>query len=73
MLKTLRLAAAFTTAVLFLAGMTEAQTDPGVQSGNRGTGAALSSVLANDNAGILTFFNDGLSALPGNRVRFRRR
>jgi CxxC motif-containing protein (DUF1111 family) len=61
MLKTLRLAAAFTTAVLFLAGMTEAQTDPGVQSGNRGTGAALSSVLANDNAGILTFFNDGLS------------
>jgi CxxC motif-containing protein (DUF1111 family) len=61
MLKTLRLAAAFTTAVVFLAGMTEAQTDPGVQSGNRGTGAALSSVLANDNAGILTFFNDGLS------------
>jgi CxxC motif-containing protein (DUF1111 family) len=60
MLKTIRLAAAFTTAVLFLAGMTEAQTDPGVQSGNRGTGAALSSVLANDNAGILTFFNDGL-------------
>jgi CxxC motif-containing protein (DUF1111 family) len=61
MLKTIRLAAAFTTAVLFLAGMTEAQTDPGVQSGSRGTGAALSSVLANDNAGILTFFNDGLS------------
>ena len=61
MLKTLRLAAAFTTAVLFLAGMTEAQTDPGVQSGNRGTGAALSSVLANDNPGILSFFNDGLS------------
>jgi CxxC motif-containing protein (DUF1111 family) len=61
MLKTLRLAAAFTTAVLFLAGMTEAQTDPGVQSGNRGTGAALSSVLMDDNAGILAFFNDGLS------------
>jgi CxxC motif-containing protein (DUF1111 family) len=61
MLKILRLAAAFTTAVLFLAGMTEAQTDPGVQSGNRGTGAALSSVLMDDNAGILAFFNDGLS------------
>jgi CxxC motif-containing protein (DUF1111 family) len=37
-----------------------AQTDPGVQSGSRGTGAALSSVLADDNAGILAFFNDGL-------------
>ena len=61
MLKTLRLAAAFTAAMLFFAGMTEAQTDPGVQSGSRGTGAALSSVLANDNAGILTFFNDGLT------------
>jgi CxxC motif-containing protein (DUF1111 family) len=45
--------------VLLIAGMTEAQTDPGVQSDNRGTGAALSSVLANDNVGILTFFNDG--------------
>src|ERR1700704_6986873 len=41
--------------------MALAQTDPGVQSGNRGTGAALSSVLANDNPGILAFFNDGLA------------
>jgi CxxC motif-containing protein (DUF1111 family) len=48
------------TLVLFLAGMAFAQTDPGVQSGNRGTGTALSSVLANDNPGILAFFNDGL-------------
>src|SRR5258708_7137826 len=40
--------------------MALAQTDPGVQAGNRGTGAALASVLANDNPGILTFFNDGL-------------
>jgi CxxC motif-containing protein (DUF1111 family) len=36
-------------------------TDPGVQSGNRGTGAALPSVLANDNPGILAFFNDGFA------------
>ncbi len=46
-------------AVLFLAGMAFAQTDPGVQSGNRGTGAALSSVLANSLSGILSFFTDG--------------
>jgi CxxC motif-containing protein (DUF1111 family) len=38
-----------------------AVVDPGVQSANRGTGAALSSVLANDNPGILDFFNDGQS------------
>ena len=46
---------------MFLAGLALAQTDPGVQSGNRGTGAALPSVLANDNPGILAFFNDGLA------------
>jgi len=46
-------------AVLFLAGIAFAQTDPGVQSGNRGTGAALSSVLANNPSGILAFFTDG--------------
>jgi len=46
---------------VFLAGLALAQTDPGVQSGNRGTGAALPSVLANDNPGILAFFNDGLA------------
>jgi CxxC motif-containing protein (DUF1111 family) len=33
--------------------------DPGVQTAQRGAGAALSSVLANDNPGILAFFNDG--------------
>jgi hypothetical protein len=49
-----------TLAVLFLARMAFAQTDPGVQGGNRGTGAALPSVLANDVPGILAFFNDGL-------------
>ena len=47
--------------LVFLAGLAFSQTDPGVQSGNRGTGAALPSVLANDNPGILAFFNDGLS------------
>jgi CxxC motif-containing protein (DUF1111 family) len=44
---------------LFLAGMAFAQTDPGVQSGNRGTGAAVSSVLSNSPSGILSFFTDG--------------
>jgi CxxC motif-containing protein (DUF1111 family) len=45
--------------VLFLTGAAFAQTDPGVQSGNRGTGAALSSVLSNSPSGILAFFTDG--------------
>jgi CxxC motif-containing protein (DUF1111 family) len=39
--------------------MVLAQTDPGVQSGNRGTGAALSSVSSNSPSGILAFFTDG--------------
>jgi len=59
-IKTAKLAS-ITLALLFLAGIALAQTDPGVQAGNRGTGAALSSVLANDNPGILAFFNDGLA------------
>jgi len=58
-IKTARLASSITLGVLFLAGMAFAQTDPGVQSGNRGTGAALSSVLANSPSGILAFFTDG--------------
>ncbi len=49
----------FITAASFVAGISHAQTDPGVQSGSRGTGAALSSVQANDNAGILALFSDG--------------
>jgi CxxC motif-containing protein (DUF1111 family) len=53
--------ASVVTFAMLLATAAFAQTDPGVQSGNRGTGAALSSVLANDNAGILNFFNDGLA------------
>src|SRR5580700_3300516 len=47
-------------AALFFPGIAFAQIDPGVQGGNRGSGAALPSVLANDNPGILDFFNDGL-------------
>ena len=53
--------ASVSTLAVFLTGVTFSQTDPGVQSGNRGTGAALSSVLANDKPGILDFFNDGLA------------
>jgi len=58
-LKITRIASILTLAMLFLAGTALAQTDPGVQSGNRGTGAALSSVLANSPSGILSFFTDG--------------
>jgi CxxC motif-containing protein (DUF1111 family) len=58
-IKTARFASVLTLAMLFLAGMALTQTDPGVQSGNRGTGAALSSVLANNPSGILAFFTDG--------------
>jgi CxxC motif-containing protein (DUF1111 family) len=58
-IKTARFTSVLTLAVLFLAGMALTQTDPGVQSGNRGTGAALSSVLSNSPSGILAFFTDG--------------
>jgi CxxC motif-containing protein (DUF1111 family) len=44
---------------LSISGVAASQTDPGVQSSNRGTGAALSSVLANSPSGILSFFTDG--------------
>lgn len=59
MIKTARLASGLSLAVLLFAGMAFAQTDPGVQSGSRGTGAALSSVSANSPSGILAFFTDG--------------
>jgi CxxC motif-containing protein (DUF1111 family) len=49
----------FAIAVVLLSTLSLAQTDPGVQSGNRGTGAALSSVLTNSPSGILAFFTDG--------------
>jgi CxxC motif-containing protein (DUF1111 family) len=58
-IKTAKLVSLLAVAVLCLAGMAFAQTDPGVQSANRGTGAALSSVLSNSPSGILSFFTDG--------------
>jgi CxxC motif-containing protein (DUF1111 family) len=60
-IKTGKLPSVLTLTLLFFAGMAFAQTDPGVQSGNRGTGAALPSVLANSPSGILAFFQDGQS------------
>jgi len=47
-----------TWAVLFMAGTSYAQTDPGVQSGDRGTGATLIDPK-NDPNGFLAFFQDG--------------
>lgn len=61
MIKTMKLALVLCLATLLFAGVALAQTDPGVQSGNRGTGAALSSVQANSPSGILSFFTDGQS------------
>jgi CxxC motif-containing protein (DUF1111 family) len=58
-IKTAKFASVLTLVVPFLIGAAFAQTDPGVQSGNRGTGAALSSVQANSPSGILAFFTDG--------------
>jgi CxxC motif-containing protein (DUF1111 family) len=46
-------------AALLVAETASAQTDPGVQAASRGTGAALRSVLNNENFGILAFFMDG--------------
>jgi CxxC motif-containing protein (DUF1111 family) len=54
-----KFASVLTLAVLLVAGITFAQTDPGVQSGNRGTGVALPSVLTNSPSGILAFYTDG--------------
>jgi len=61
MLKKAAVTLALTIAVLCLSGINSAQTDPGVQGGNRGTGAALSSVQSDDNAGILAMFTNGQS------------
>jgi CxxC motif-containing protein (DUF1111 family) len=45
---------------LFCSGTAFTQAvDPGVQSGNRGTGAALASVASDSPSGILAFFTDG--------------
>ncbi|HSS96984.1 MAG TPA: hypothetical protein VLK33_08140, partial [Terriglobales bacterium] len=60
-MKTARRVVVFLLAALFCAAAAVAQTDPGVQTASRGTGAALSTVLADDKPGILSFFNDGLT------------
>jgi CxxC motif-containing protein (DUF1111 family) len=57
-IKTAKLASVLTLALLFLAGMALAQTDPGVQSGSRGTGATI---ITSDPNGFLPFFQDGQS------------
>jgi CxxC motif-containing protein (DUF1111 family) len=62
--KAAKLASVFTLAVLFLAGMAFAQTDPGVQSGTRtnpNTGVSTGGTLIpqNDTTGFLAFFTDG--------------
>lgn len=64
MIKTVKFSSVLTLALLFFAGMAFAQRDPGVQSANRGTGAALSAVQSNDNGhnpGLFAFFQDGQS------------
>ncbi len=63
MIKSLRfVSVSICIAALLVSGAAFAQlTDPGNQAASRGTGAALSSVLANDNPGILAFFQDGQS------------
>jgi len=59
-IKKASLASILTLAMLFLVGTAFAQTDPGVQSANRGTGATLINP-ANDPNGFYAFFQDGLS------------
>lgn len=55
-IKMAKIASVSTGAALLLAGMALAQTDPGVQSGNRGTGATI---ITSDPNGFLPFFTDG--------------
>jgi len=55
-IKTAKRATVFALAMLFLAGMALAQTDPGVQSASRGTGATI---ITTDPNGFLPFFQDG--------------
>jgi CxxC motif-containing protein (DUF1111 family) len=59
-INTSKLASVLSLAVLFLAGMAFAQTDPGVQSASRGTGGTIIDP-AKDPNGFTAFFNDGLT------------
>ena len=55
-----KIAFVFLFAALIVVGQVLAQTDPGVQSGSRGTGATIINP-ANDPNGFTAFFNDGLN------------
>jgi CxxC motif-containing protein (DUF1111 family) len=57
---TTKIVSGLSLSVLFVAGVSFAQTDPGVQSGNRGTGATIINP-ANDPNGFTAFFQDGLN------------
>jgi CxxC motif-containing protein (DUF1111 family) len=57
---TTKRASVLSLALLFIAGVAFAQTDPGVQSGNRGTGATIINP-GNDPNGFTAFFQDGLA------------
>jgi len=57
-IKTAQLALVLTLASLLFAGTAFAQTDPGVQSAGRGTGATI---ITSDPNGFLPFFQDGQS------------
>ena len=59
MIKT-KLVTVLSTVLLFLSAMAFAQTDPGVQTANRGTGATLINP-GNDPNGFTAFFQDGLA------------
>ena len=69
MIKTAKLMLGLASATFFLAGIAFAQTDPGVQSGTRGTGTAGPTGGAgqtiispgDDPNGFTAFFNDGLT------------
>ncbi len=52
--------ASLSLALLFVAGVVSAQSDPGVQSASRGTGATIINP-SNDPNGFTAFFNDGLN------------
>jgi CxxC motif-containing protein (DUF1111 family) len=55
-----RLASVLSSAVLAIASLLSAQTDPGVQSASRGTGATIINPASDPN-GFTAFFNDGLN------------
>ncbi|MGA9473856.1 MAG: di-heme oxidoredictase family protein [Terriglobales bacterium] len=59
MIKT-KIASVLPLMLLFLAGIALAQTDPGVQSASRGTGATIINP-GNDPNGFTAFFQDGLT------------